>query len=375
MDICIGTNCSLREKCRRYKNNESSMQIYLPDVPVKKINGIEVCDMFMQKPISNGKKILSILLFILSLCSSSVDAQNYVTNGSFESVIGVDTSAAGINDTSTAFIMGAGCFSYYDTSYAAGWRTLVLTPDRLVYGTICPPYDNDMAASGKAYLVLGNSESVIGNLTIALETGFTYKLSFSYQRETMYGNAGPISRIGFFCQPAGNIILSPLIVDALTWQRYEYLFTASFNSTALEIRGMISGAGTKIDSIVLEPYNPLPVQLLSFTGEVKEGEVLLQWVTASEINNDCFSVQRSIDGKVFTEIGRVFGAGNSSAKLYYEFPDYKPIHGVSYYRLVSIDYDGKKHCSDIITNDSFINEGNKFYGWRFYKRILGQEIK
>ncbi|MEQ8908791.1 MAG: hypothetical protein RIC95_06340 [Vicingaceae bacterium] len=84
----------------------------------------------------------------------------------------------------------------------------------------------------------------------------------------------------------------------------------------------------------------LPIELVSFTARKIGIEALLDWSTESEVNNDFFEVQRSIDGKSFTTIGKVKGAGNSNQLLNYQFYDRKPFSGLNYYRLKQIDFDG-----------------------------------
>jgi hypothetical protein len=88
---------------------------------------------------------------------------------------------------------------------------------------------------------------------------------------------------------------------------------------------------------------PLPVALLSFTGSMLIDTAILRWTTASEINNDFFSLSKSIDGELFYEIGRVKGNGTSSVQNSYEFIDSNPPKGMVYYRLSQTDHDGKVH--------------------------------
>lgn len=88
--------------------------------------------------------------------------------------------------------------------------------------------------------------------------------------------------------------------------------------------------------------SPLPVELLSFTGECYEGDVSLKWSTASETNNDHFSIQRSPDGIVFHEIAIVSGHGTTSTVSDYSYIDKDPLVDISYYRLIQVDYDRKE---------------------------------
>jgi hypothetical protein len=87
--------------------------------------------------------------------------------------------------------------------------------------------------------------------------------------------------------------------------------------------------------------NPLPVNLISFSAQEQNRKVLLEWSTASETNNEYFSVEASADAVNFTEVGRVAGAGNSNVVLNYKFVHESPQSGVSYYRLRQVDFDGE----------------------------------
>jgi hypothetical protein len=91
---------------------------------------------------------------------------------------------------------------------------------------------------------------------------------------------------------------------------------------------------------------PVPIDLLSFTAEIEDGHVKLNWVTASEINNDYFNIEHSLDGINFTTISRIKGAGNSMRTLNYSSVHHASVDGISYYRLKQTDYDGKTSYSD-----------------------------
>ncbi|MEQ8473588.1 MAG: T9SS type A sorting domain-containing protein [Marinoscillum sp.] len=92
---------------------------------------------------------------------------------------------------------------------------------------------------------------------------------------------------------------------------------------------------------------PLPIELLSFNANACEADVCLEWVTAVEVNNDFFEIERSADGKSWESIARLNGAGNSSEQLTYQYNDNFPMMGRSYYRLKQTDYDGAYSYSKI----------------------------
>lgn len=98
--------------------------------------------------------------------------------------------------------------------------------------------------------------------------------------------------------------------------------------------------------------NILPVKLTSFKIETKGISNSLHWTTATEINNDFFSIERSNNGRDFAQIGKVEGNGNSYNSIDYRFLDDNSGTGANYYRLKQIDYDGKYEYSDILRADN-----------------------
>jgi hypothetical protein len=94
---------------------------------------------------------------------------------------------------------------------------------------------------------------------------------------------------------------------------------------------------------------PLPIELVYFAAAtaLDNKAVNLEWQTASEINNDYFTVERSANGNDWFEVVRVDGAGNSSVLSDYSFIDNEPFSGISYYRLKQTDFDGQFSFSQI----------------------------
>jgi len=101
----------------------------------------------------------------------------------------------------------------------------------------------------------------------------------------------------------------------------------------------------------------LTVEMLEFTGKLtSDNKVQLDWMTATEINNDYFNVQRmKLDGNqnsgtsgIWEIIGTVAGAGNSNDALSYSFIDERPHVGMNHYRLSQVDYNGSENVSSVI---------------------------
>lgn len=94
--------------------------------------------------------------------------------------------------------------------------------------------------------------------------------------------------------------------------------------------------------------NPLPIELKSFSCSFMEStRVELNWTTVNEHNNDYFTLESSVDGITFTQIGKVKGAGNSTREIDYSYIDYSPVSGIVYYRLRQTDLNGKSTFSSL----------------------------
>jgi hypothetical protein len=128
------------------------------------------------------------------------------------------------------------------------------------------------------------------------------------------------------------------------WAFYSKEATAVANRPILRIR--YSGC------------TPLPIELLNFDARLKTNdEVELIWQTASEVNNDFFTIEKSIDGTSWNELRQVDGAGNSTAILNYIMLDEHPYADVTYYRLKQTDFDG--HFSYSVIKAITITEKNR----------------
>lgn len=95
--------------------------------------------------------------------------------------------------------------------------------------------------------------------------------------------------------------------------------------------------------------SPLPVELINFKAFTSDEFVFLTWSTATEINNDYFTIQRSMDGRHFQDVKNIDGAGTSTKVNHYSGEDNSPFAGTSYYRLKQTDFDGGVRYSQVIS--------------------------
>jgi hypothetical protein len=92
----------------------------------------------------------------------------------------------------------------------------------------------------------------------------------------------------------------------------------------------------------------LPVELSAFTATALTKErVQLNWLTLTESGNSHFDIERSTDGRNFTFLGAVAGAGDSAEEQWYDFVDEAAVPGLNYYRLRQVDFDGTETLSEV----------------------------
>jgi hypothetical protein len=100
---------------------------------------------------------------------------------------------------------------------------------------------------------------------------------------------------------------------------------------------------------------PLPIELLNFAATPNNNKVNLNWSTATETNNNYFTVEKSKDGSNYDFVAEVPGAGNSTSVLNYSSVDNAPYEGISYYRLKQTDYNGHSTYSNLEKTDFIPN--------------------
>ena len=93
----------------------------------------------------------------------------------------------------------------------------------------------------------------------------------------------------------------------------------------------------------------LPVEMLYVRASTIDKDVLIEWATASETNNDYFAVEKSQDLTYFENVAFIDGAGNSSVTREYKMIDPNPYPGISYYRIRQTDFDGQTTVSELVS--------------------------
>ncbi len=132
---------------------------------------------------------------------------------------------------------------------------------------------------------------------------------------------------------------------------FGWLIMSSAEDTANTARRFTSRTNTNAaqrPSITVTYTASLPVTLKTFSGTLQNNRALLNWQTVTELNNQYYEVEHSIDGVTFSSIGKVNGNGSSTAFHNYTFTQNNLTQGKHYYRLAQHDLDGSVRYSQII---------------------------
>ncbi len=95
--------------------------------------------------------------------------------------------------------------------------------------------------------------------------------------------------------------------------------------------------------------SPLPVEAMNLEGYISGTTHVLTWTTLSEINNEHFDLEWSMDNQNFQKITEKAGAGNSSTPRFYTFTYPHPVTGLNYYRVRQVDIGGASTFSNTVS--------------------------
>ena len=127
---------------------------------------------------------------------------------------------------------------------------------------------------------------------------------------------------------------------------------ATFGVDVESLRPAIdSPGGSPVVRFLTGAVGYIPVELTSFTASLVQNNVLLNWTTATELNNSGFEVQRRVNGSDYGSIGFIEGKGTTTKSQDYSFTDYNLALGKYSYRLRQIDFDGSVNYSREIEVD------------------------
>jgi hypothetical protein len=172
-----------------------------------------------------------------------------------------------------------------------------------------------------------------------------------YTGSTTYGQGSTLGKGYVIYNGTGNSVT----VTGLQPDTFYYVTDSEYNTDgstiAYNTNGISMATNTSSAPQALAPDpTPLPVKLTVFKGSVDASNMAtLHWATASERNTAYFAIERSADGIIFTEAGRVAAATTSNETLVYQWSDPQRLVSSTYYRLRQADKNGEVNYSGVVT--------------------------
>ena len=260
-----------------------------------------------------------------------------------------------------------------------GTYDLRLSNEQINYSTSMFYFDLEIKAStsgsqfhmaNQNYCISFNSDAFASNFTQLVSANMTGLVAQEeYSTMTLYSSPDFSVQDTVFCYSVSRIEGDGFYVDVNTWTniaRFGLKIIDMGGTGTVKFQNANQNPATSVSewsSSSLIPaaegflydlkrlqFQNLPIELTRFTADViSDREVLLTWQTQTEINNDFFTVERSMDGDSYEHLGTIDGAGNSEELVNYAWSDMKPLTGKSYYRLKQTDIDGEASYSEVVS--------------------------
>lgn len=279
--------------------------------------------------------------------------------------------------TSPDYNVGAidqdGYYYLYDGQQAARFYVIDTDPSRSTYGQLVdpasnggvPPYALANPSNPGVVIQPAANRRIFSDWAFNPNDGMLYAVTnqnsvapytvvkYDPHNGNMTTVAGPITGDGF----QGNVSIGAIFIDkhGNFWafgNTQGHLYSVDFGTKkATRISTNSITNTSNIDGATcVDTDNPLPMRLGEFKAYLSEGNATLQWTTVQEMENAGFEIQRSADGKSWSNIGFVATKaenGNSTTSINYSFMDTRPEMGTNMYRLKQMDKDGTATYSAI----------------------------
>ena len=230
-----------------------------------------------------------------------------------------------------------------DGDFMVAWNS---PQDGSSYGIYAQRYNNTGAAQGAEFRVNTYTINNQQRPSVAMDSDGDFMVAWmSYQD----GSASGIYAQRYDNTGAAQGAEFRVNTYTTSQQRYPAVAMDSDGNfvVAWEDSGQEGSQGIYAQRFISPPL--LPIELLFFTGHAEPAANIVEWVTATEKNSAWQIVERSANGaEDWMEIGRMAGAGNSTAPCAYKISDENPLP-LGYYRLTSVDFDGSLQHSEVIS--------------------------
>jgi hypothetical protein len=306
-------------------------------------------------------KIFCFLCFVLSISVGySQCPSGYISTGTERAVNGdFDAGNSGFTSSYT-YVANNADPTIKDELWPEGTYSVWSNPNELHSGfSAC----TDLSGSGNMLVVNGSSTANVALWTQTISV--TPATLYYFVTEVTSVNSASPAQLQF---SVNNVLLGSVFNASATtcqWNKFYSTWNSAGNSSVtisiVNQNTASSGNDFALDKISFIPCTAtLPVDLIQFeVSQKKEKEVNVFWQTASETNNDFFTVERSGGDNEFESLANISSkASNSKIRQNYSFIDKCPLPGISYYRLQQTDIDGNTKYSNIVSLKTLTPEIN-----------------
>lgn len=279
--------------------------------------------------------------------------QGYVQLGEYDLIIGANASVTGWSTSSFIITDSNGSLQINEIKPENGEVSFPIGTDMNHLSTLSIT-NNGTADNYKARVFNGVMQ---GGLNGALETVDVVNKSWEISEETLGGSDVLLAFEWHADEELPGFDRTDFEVNQYS-QNSGYWATNE-GTTSLEGTGPFKG-GNNESVTTFSTYSifaisntntPLPIVLSHFTVEEEDGLIRFNWETLNELNNDYFTIERSLEGSNWNEIKQIKGHGNSNIPIQYTALDKNPFYGTSYYRLKQTDFDGNYEYFEIVQID------------------------
>jgi hypothetical protein len=209
-----------------------------------------------------------------------------------------------------------------------------------------------------------NSSSV--NITFSASGNAEYRYDFLFIEYSLNNGSTWINPYGVGTGWTGNFGTGSTIPAISVPTSSNFRFRFRFQSD-----GSFNYIGYKIMDFDIWCNTVLPIELISFDGYFKENYNLLTWSCATEINNDFFTIDKSLDGINWLQLSIIDASGTTNNITSYSIKDFNPDKSINYYRLKQTDLNGKSQYFNIIDIDNTLSKDKKVIS---IFNLIGQEV-
>lgn len=248
----------------------------------------------------------------------------------------------GINDNGIMFV------GNFRASWFSIYRSINLG-ENWIFSSKLPANELLFSKNGKVHACVGNNPLFDSDIYKTTDDGLTWNRTNSFVTTSQISYQDfEIDRNNDFYVIVGSADYKGIYLSIDTGETWSYQglseYVGSLSCLSIDSNGYIY-AGSLSNGIFRKSGRTIPVELVSFTSETIKNDVKLIWITATELNNYGFEIERKGKNKSWAKIDFVIGAGTSTQRNFYSYMDNDLIPDEYLYRLKQIDYSGSFNYS------------------------------